>query len=483
MLISPPEEEDVVAVDERHGRDRSRSGRLLQGLAQAGLMLAVLAGAYVLMNMLVDARPQRMPRVFQPTVYAVETVDAVIADNRPVMSLYGDVQAPRSVDIRPQAAGEIVAVHPGLRAGQRVERGDVLLEIDRFDYEGALTEARANLAQARGSISEIDARITAEREQLESAEVQLEIAESDLSRARSLNERGASTTQQLDERRLVVSQRQQAVSQRRNNLLVEQAQRAQQVANIERLEWLVAQAERNLANTEIRAPLSGVVSEATAEPGRTAGSSDIVASIYDDSELEARFTLTNSQYGRLATDEDPLIGRRIEATWTVGASSFTYRGTVDRIGATVAADRGGVEVFARLEPSDRAVQLRPGAFLEVTVPDRLYAESLRVPESALYDNSHVFVVADGMLQRRPVEVLAFEGADVVLAGDIPGGVVAGERVLVTRLTEADDGLPVRVAGERSEEPDVETTPPEANEGRRGGGRWGGGRGAQRAFGG
>ncbi|WP_099867237.1 efflux RND transporter periplasmic adaptor subunit [Pararhizobium haloflavum] len=447
MNMSPRQDSELVTVEDARHRQESRAYGVKAariGL-QAMLMLVVLAGSYAVMNEVIAARPERQPRVFEPTVYAVEAVSAERADHRPQISLYGDVVAGRAVDLRPQVTGEIVDVNPQLKVGERIEAGDFILAIDPFAYEGALTEARANLAQAEAALREIEARIAAENDQLQAAELQLEIAESDLTRARSLSERGAATQQTIDERRLVVSQRQQAVSQSRNALVVEEAQRAQQEANIERLEWLVRQAERDLASTRITAPISGVVSAASAEAGRTAGSGDILASIYDDQALEARFTLTDAQYGRIVAEDEPLIGRPIEAEWNVGSSTYRYGGTIDRLGATVASDRGGIEIFASLQPGADAVALRPGAFLGISLPDRLYTDTLRLPESALYDGDHVFVIVDGALSRREVEVKAHDGDQVLVAGAVEDG----EQVLTTRLTEADDGLPVRIAGDTS----------------------------------
>jgi RND family efflux transporter MFP subunit len=478
MLISPHDES--VSTDRVNDATRAsgstmwRTGRFV---LQFVLMLAILVGSYVVMTMVIAARPERVPNPITPTVYAVAAQDVVIEDHRPDILAYGDVVAQRTVDLRAQVTGEIIEVNPQLRAGQRIEQGDFLARIDPFVYEGQLTEARASLAQAQAVLSEIDARIAAEREQQQSAELQLEIAESDLLRAQSLSDRGAGTQQQLDERRLVVSQRSQAVSQSRNTLLVEEARRNQQQAEIERQEWLVRQAERALSNTTLTAPFAGVISEAIAEPGRIAGSADIIASIYDDRLLEARFTLTDAQYGRISSDGEPLIGRAVEASWVVGTETYRYEGTIDRLGATVASDRGGVEVFARLAPADHAVQLRPGAFVALSVPDRLYADTIELPGSAVYDPGHAYVIEEGVLRRREVTVLAYQGDTILLRGDLQ----PGERVLTTRLTEADEGLAVRIAGEASDtDPAAEAVEPA---GERSGGRRPGGRGAMRAFGG
>ncbi len=407
--------------------------------AQIGLMLAVLVGSYVAMSLLIASAPERPAREFRPTVFTVESVIAQPQSNRPELQLFGEVQAAQYVELRPLVNGEVVAVHPDLDAGSHVAKGDVLVEIDPFNYRGALVEARANLAQARATLAETEARIAAEKDQLNASEMQLTLAQSDLSRAESLGSSGTLTQKQIEDRRLILSQRQQAVSLRRYNLVIEDARREQQIASIDSLTWKVQQAERNLENTVLEAPFTGVVNSATAEIGRYVNSTDLVASLYNDEALEVRFTLTDAQYGRISTDTDPLIGRPVTIAWVVGATTLTYGGEIDRIGAEVASQRGGVEVVASIDPAGSNVHLRPGAFVEIDVPDRTYVESFRIPETAVYDGTSVYVIDDGRLVRRQVEVAAYDGEDVIIAA----GLNPGDEVMTTHLTQADEGIRVR----------------------------------------
>ena len=101
-------------------------------LLQIALMIVVLGGSYWLMNWIIETQPERGARSFQPTVYPVETVAVEAASNRPQLLIYGEVQAARSVELRPLVNGEIIAVNPELKAGSHVSEGDVLLEIDTF---------------------------------------------------------------------------------------------------------------------------------------------------------------------------------------------------------------------------------------------------------------------------------------------------------------------------------------------------------------
>lgn len=466
MLDKPISEtsETEPALDEPI-QEAPKTGRspfviALRAVVQFILMAAVLFGSFTAMDRLVSSREDPGKRSFTRQAATVETQRITIQDHRPTVLVYGQVETATNIDMRPLVDGEIINVNPNLSAGVRINKGDLLVEIDRFSYEGAVLEAKANLAQVEGAIREIDARLTSENDQLESSNEQLTLARTDLTRAQSLSESGTLTKKQVDDRMLIVSQREQSVGQNRNNIIIAEAQREQQLANSDRLKWKLREAERKLENTKLFAPFSGIISNSDAEIGRSVSGNDVIASIYDDQSLEARFTLTNAQYGRMAVDSDQLIGRQVTINWTIGETSYEYSGTINRIGATVAADRGGVEVVAAIKPVDHAVQLRPGAFVEIIVPDRLYSASINVPETSIYDQSHIFIVDEGKLARRDVDILAFNGSDAIVRPKADSAQVNdGDQLLITRLTEASDGIPVQAPGKGR--------PPRGKQGNRG----------------
>ena len=425
---------------------RSGGASAFRALVQLVLMVAVLTAGYLATQRLIDARPERPARERPPTVLAIETIEARLADNRPTLRLFGEVEAGRAIDLRAPAAGTIETVRDGLRPGIRVEEGEELLRIDDLDARSALSEARANLAQALGQIGETEARIGAEEAQLAAAEEQATLAREDLERIDRLVERGTVPASQRDQRRITLSQAEQGAITRQANLDVQRAQLETQRGQIERLELRVEQAERAVAETAVEAPFAGILRSTVAEVGREVTPGETLVALYDDNALEARFVLTDAQYGRLATDSAPLIGRPVALSWTVGGTRYDYAGTIERIGAEIASERGGVEVYADFDArSDSG--LRPGAFIEIEVPDRTFEGTFRLPETALYDERDVYVNVDGTLERRGVRRLAFAGEDVVVAADGDTPLVEGEQVMTTRISRVDAGLRVREAGE------------------------------------
>ncbi|ASP36390.1 efflux RND transporter periplasmic adaptor subunit [Labrenzia sp. VG12] len=430
-VLPPPQSEET-----------RRSGRVLlvfKAMLQVLLAFAILFGAVKGMNALVASKPDVPKRPIQEKSYAVETIAVARADHAPQINVFGETMAGREVELRALVAGEVIEVHPDLKAGGAVKQGDVLVAIDRFDYEGAVTEAEANLAEARAALVESEGRVELEKANVVRAREQLEFAQRDLQRAEDLLGKGAVTERTLDDRKLIVSQRQQSLEQSQNSLALEAARVDQQTAAIKRLEWRLQNAQRQLENTILTAPFDAIVRSEAAELGRLVSVNDAIVSLYDSDAFEVRFTLSDNQYGRLLAETGTVVGRPVDVTWYLGNEPVTYPATVTRIGADVASNRGGVDLIAQIDTSGVDIPLRPGAFVEVALSDRVYPQSFRVPETAYYGGGTVYVVTDSRLEPRDVTSLAIDDGFILVTGALEDG----ETLLTTRIPEAGEGLLVR----------------------------------------
>lgn len=370
----------------------------------------------------------------------VRTVEAVVAQPEAVRAnlvLYGQIGAGRSVDLRALVAGKVIEVSPDLLEGGHVAEGEALLRIDPFAFEGAVVRARADLDEARARIAEIEARVNQEQAALVRAREQAEISERELRRLIRLAETGTTPERAVDEARTRHSQALQAVETRENQLLIFESQRRQLEAAIARLEFALRQAERDLDDTVLRAPFDSIVSNPDAEVGKLVGVNDRIATLIATDRLEARFSLSDSQYGRLVQAGD-LEGREVDVIWRAGETTITRRAMVARVAAN--AGEAGFTVHATfVENGGTFDVLRPGAFIEVRMQDVPRPDAIILPGSALYNGS-VYVIEDSRLRQVAVDVLAFSEEGVIVRGDIPAGV----RVLASRLTAPATGQRVEV---------------------------------------
>ncbi len=415
--------------------------RVMRFVLMVILPIALLAGAFAGFAYMRATRP--VVPVERPSEQA-RIVDAVIAeraDLRPRLSLFGEIIAGRSVDLRALVAGSVVSVSDDLVEGGRVAEGAELIRIDPFAFEGALIRARADIVETQARLSELQARRRQEEAALARAEEQLVITRREIDRLTRLTDVGAVPERQLDDARLRLSQAESAVEARENQLAVFEAQEAQLEAAGDRLDFALRQAERNLEDTVLRAPFDALVSAPQAEIGKLVSVNDRIATLVATDRLEARFSLSESQYGRLA-ERGEIEGQEVEVIWRAGDTVIARPATVTRIAPQAAA--GGFDVFARLSGETAALDvLRPGAFIEVAMSDRLFEDAVLLPPDALYENS-VFLIVEDRLQRVPVTVRAFAAEGVVVDGEVPDGAM----VLTSRLSGASTGRLVRLREEQ-----------------------------------
>jgi RND family efflux transporter MFP subunit len=315
----------------------------------------------------------------------------------------------------------------------------MVVRIDPFDYRTARDELAAQLREAQARKTELQSTLQAEWTMLTLDETQLEIAERDLARYERLRGTLTASEKAFDDARVAVAQREAALAARRQTIATLEARLDQQDAAIDRLDVAIERAERDLANTELRAPFAGFVTAVEAARGKWVNPGDPIARLIDEDSLEIRFTLTDTDFGRLW--RDGLIGRPLQASWRLGRTTFPLRGEVTRVESTIDPASGGVEVFAAITDNPEGAPLRPGAFVEVLLPDQLYQQVALLPASALFHGDTVYAVEDGRLAARAVELVADRGAQILVQGEL----FAGEPVLTSRLAEVAPGLKVQIA--------------------------------------
>ena len=119
--------------------------------------LIVLGAAGFVAVTIVSNRPEvdtRVPTIAPPgvraTVVTLETVRISIASQ-------GTVRPRTETQLVPEISGRVTWVAPSFVPGGFFENGDVLLRLDRFDYEQAVVSARSQLAQARLRLAQEEA--------------------------------------------------------------------------------------------------------------------------------------------------------------------------------------------------------------------------------------------------------------------------------------------------------------------------------------
>lgn len=366
--------------------------------------MLLVTGTLVIIFVLMATRPRMQPIPRPERVWPVEVIEVRYATLQPVLKLFGEVIAGRRSELRPLVSGLIVEVGPNFHDGGIVQKGELLVQIDAFDYETALAEQRSVLKEAGA---------------------RMQMLKKDYERARELRLDNTVSEQFLENAELELVQQEAIVEQRTIS---------------------VKQAERDLKETRLLAPYGGVVNNVSANLGNQISGfgSDKVADLIDTSQLEVRFSLSNAQYGRLLESGEPVVGRPVQVSWKVGSETLEYAARIERVGAEIASTTGGVEVYAVIESSGSEANLRPGAFVAVSLFDKAYQNVARAPESAVYGEDVIYVIEDGRMAERRIQIQGYDGANLLFtsAGDPP--VTEGDLIVTTQLREGGAGAKVEV---------------------------------------
>jgi len=371
---------------------------------RGGLPLLLILGTVAIIVLLMATRPQLAPVELQERVWPVDTVVAAYSDVQPKMKLFGEVVAGRRTELLALVGGRIVEVGENFHEGGQVRKGDLLVQIDRFEYRNALAEQRSSLKEA---------------------ELRLKVLNRDLERARELIDEKNVSEQFLDNAELDVFQQKAVVEQR-------------QIA--------VDRAQRDLTDSRLAAPFDGVLFEVNANLGKQIGEfgTDKIADLIDTSKLEVRFSMSNAQYGRLIESDEPIPGRPVSVVWRVGDKDLNFSARLQRVGAEIDSTTGGIDVFAVIESESAETTLRPGAFVWVELPDRVFKNVLRAPESAVYGDDLLFLVGDNRLVERRIDVHGYDGNDILFSSADERTINDGDQIVTTQLREAGAGVKVEV---------------------------------------
>jgi len=404
------------------------------------LPLVILAIGGSGMAYLKASKPVEEPVAVEERVWNVTAEKVQLGDLAPEVQLFGTLIASRDVDLRSLVAGEVIGVATDFKEGARIERGELLVEIDPFDFEALLSERKASALEAKSRLIELKALKRSEQTSLARDREILALDVRNLKRSEKLSKRGNISEKSLDNARSALSRQMQQVEQRDAQLDIQRARIGQQEAVLVRLEVGVKRAERDLSNTHLIAPFTGYISEIGAELGKRIDVKDKVARLIDAGQLEVEFHLSDKQYGILIASKGGVFDRPIKVSWRTGDVVHVFAGKIARIGSEMKAETGGVDIYAVLDPNTVIAEARPGAFVDVTLTGETYSNAVRIPEQSVYSKKTVYVIEDGRLAARDVTILFDNGINLLVAGDLNDG----DQLVTTRFSEIGPGIRVEV---------------------------------------
>lgn len=407
----------------------------------------------------------------QPTVVDVTTAQAVIRPIPTYIEATGNLASDAQTDVAPAVAGKIAEVNFDI--GTYVNQGDVLVRLDSRDAAIRLEQAQAQVEQQRKAAGQAEANVdqaianlrqTQARlgvkdgetfqikdfSQVKSITAQLELAEKELRRAERLLETGDisrsiydqrksqrdSLLGQLDEARSNAAVAIKAIDTARSAVDTARAAAASARAALGPLEAQVAQAQKAVTDTVIRAPISGYVSDRVADVGEYISPSAPnakLATIVRTSTLRLKIDVPEQEIGKIAN------GQGISLQ-TSAYPDRNFAGTVARISPSVNPTARTMVVEAEVQNTEGL--LKPGQFATVRITQSKPEPAVMIPVKAVKtvgDTNSVFVIKEGVAREQFVQLGLLEN-DMI---QVKNGLIEGEVVATSDLGALTDGVQVR----------------------------------------
>lgn len=319
---------------------------------------------------------------------AVTVVPARVREIEQAVRVSGPVAAWEAMQLGVELSGlRVTDLH--VDVGERVKRGQLLLELDARSLDSELAQARAAYAEAQAGAT---------------------LAQSNLRRAEALVKSQYVSASNVEELRAARAQANARVATARAALDA-------------------AQLRRDFAR--LRAPADGIIAKRLVEPGQVVAAGTELLRLIRDGRLEWRAELADAELARVS------VGDAVELQAPGGG---TVAATIRAVSPGVDADTRTGTVYADIPEPDG---LRIGAF----VPGRILtgaARALVVPASAVVrrdGNPYVFTVDAKNVAHR---VRVRTGAGTQGLVEITSGLQPGARVIDQGAGFVTDGDPVRV---------------------------------------
>ena len=309
------------------------------------------------------------------------------------MAIQGDLRPVEEVPVRARIEGNLEAVH--VREGDRVGRGQVMARFEASTETGAQKSAEADVESAKAD--SVNAQWNADQS-------------GELFRAGAIPERDLRSAQQA----LVAATARVAAARSR-----------------------LQAASRDVQDTRVLAPTTGVVSERSVETGEhiTRGFQMFTVVRNDVLELEAAVP------ARFAGDVRPAMPVRFNA----GGREMT--GRVARVSPTINPANRSVTIYLQL-PNPGGT-LKGNTFATGRIVARTIDGTIVVPSSAIrygqqQDAPFVYRISNETVEHQPVQLGVVDEAKGVV--QVTSGIEVGDRVIVGNVGAIGRGVKVRIAG-------------------------------------
>jgi HlyD family secretion protein len=378
-------------------------------------------------------------QLVRPLRIRVTTTTPIREDITNTISTNGKVEPIQNFDgMAPMAT---TVRHVYVKEGDKVRKGQILIQLDDSDARTQLAHAIATLRQAEAGTGDIQVQNATSQADLTKAQTDRDQAQRNFEATQRLVQQGAASQAELQvaQDRLKQANANLSVLQQRAGSQAIRNRDASAEANVANARALVNSARQLVADCRIVAPFSGTVYAVSVRPGFFTNTGQLLIQEADLSRIQVRAFVDEPEIGHLK------VGQPVRITWDA-LPGKVWDGNVTTVPTTV-VNRGTRvigEVLASVTNDER--QLLPNVNVGVTIVTSSHNNALVLPREAVHEENgenYIYVLnKDNHLERRKVKL----GVANLTHVEVLSGLKDGETVAVSSLSPSPlrDGVWAKV---------------------------------------
>ena len=309
---------------------------------------------------------------------------------------FGTIRAQDIVNVNPQVSNRITEIHVDL--GDTVDQGQVMAKIYDVPFRDAFEQAQAQSRQSRSAFQRDSTMFVRQQQLFESDAISL--SEFDDARAAYESSR----------------------------------------AQLEAAQAALTQSRENLANTEIRSPVYGVVLNRMISEGDLATTGNVAFEVANLVGYETRLHLPMQDW------EEVTVGLPVEMRLS-NRDGVAARGNVTRISPQLSPNTGLGEVVVSL--TELTSSVRQGVLVDSRITLITHENTIIIPRSALIEQVETYIEPETntVELRRSYSVFVAQGDTIAVQREVELGLQQGERIEV--LSGIEEGEQLIITGHRS----------------------------------
>ncbi|HEY2470969.1 MAG TPA: efflux RND transporter periplasmic adaptor subunit [Terracidiphilus sp.] len=355
--------------------------------------------------------------------------------------------------IQPKISGPVKKFY--VQRGARVKEGQLLAVLENADLVGAAQDNKGTYEAAQAAYSSATkAQVPEDVQKAEldyaQAKANLDLNTSIVNSRKQLFAEGAIPGRDLDTAQAALVQARAAYDTAAKHL--ESMQKVNRDAELKTAQGQLTSAEgkykgaaAQVAYSEIRSPIKGVVTERPLFAGETAAAGAALITVMDTSSLIAKAHIAQGEAQQMKIGD---------------AATISVPGVADAVEAKVALispalDPGSTTLEIWLKVDNKPGALKVGTPVKVSITGHTVENALKVPASAILtgddgSKSVMVVGADGAAHKKTVQVGIQDGEDI----QIRSGLTTSDMVITTGSYGLDEGTKVKVGkpGEDEDKP-------------------------------